>query len=319
MAAKAESNRSGERRPSVALALALAASLMTSACAQTVGGGPDLLASGEPTPKAGETPEQSLAQATTYWGKKFAENPRDLKTGLAYAKNLKAMGDKQRALAVLKQLAVLHGQSRELASEYGRLALDLDQVQIAKGLLEAADDPANPDWRVIAARGTAHAKEGEYKKAIPFYERALALAPEHPSLLNNLALAHTMNGEAAKAESMLRQASAAGNASPRVRQNLALVLGLQGRYDESTQIAAKDQPMQVAAADTQLIRQIVKLDPKAAPAEAIAPAPVQVAKGGPALKPAATDTATTDAGGWATQVAASEPAAARPALKPPAR
>ncbi|MEW5962250.1 MAG: tetratricopeptide repeat protein [Pseudomonadota bacterium] len=318
MAAKAGNSSTGERRSSTALAAALAASLMMSACAQIGSGGPDLLASGVPSPKTGETPEQSLALATTYWGKKFSENPRDLKTGLAYAKNLKAMGDKQRALAVLQQLAVLHGQSRELASEYGRLALDLDQVQIAKGLLEAADDPANPDWRVIAARGTAHAKEGEYKKAIPFYERALALAPDHPSLLNNLALAHTMNGEAVKAEEMLRQASASSGANPRVRQNLALVLGLQGRYDESQQMAAKDQPVQVAAADTQIIRQIVRLDPKSAPGEAIASA--HVAKGGPALKPsAATDTAVVDAGGWATKVAASDPAPTAPLLKPAAR
>lgn len=321
MTTKASNSGTRKRRPPLALIAALAASLMLTACAMPGGGGPDLLAAGEPTPKAGETPEQSLAQATTYWGKKFSENPRDLKSGLAYAKNLKAMGDKQRALAVLQQLAVLHGQSRELASEYGRLALDLDQVQIAKGLLAAADDPTNPDWRVIAARGTAHAKEGEFKKAIPFYERALTLAPDHPSLLNNLALAHTMNGEAAKAEGLLRQASASQDANPRVRQNLALVMGLQGRYEESTQMAAKDQPMQVATADTQLIRQIVKLDPKTAPAAAIAPAPVQVAKGGPALKPAAaTDNATLDAGSWATKVAASD-AASAPALplKPAAR
>lgn len=321
MTTKASNSGTGERRAPLALIAALAASLMLTACAQPGGGGPDLLAAGEPTPKAGETPEQSLAQATTYWGKKFSENPRDLKSGLAYAKNLKAMGEKQKALAVLQQLAVLHGQSRELASEYGRLALDLDQVQIAKGLLEAADDPTNPDWRVIAARGTALAKQGEYKQAIPFYERALTLAPNHPSLLNNLALAHTMNGEAAKAEGLLRQASASEGASPRVRQNLALVMGLQGRYEESTQMAAKDQPMQVAAADTQLIRQIVKLDPKAAPAAGAAPAPVQVAKGGPALKPAAVaDTATIDAGGWATKVAASEAApVTAPPLKPAAR
>lgn len=292
--------------PSGRLLAAITASLMVSGCAQMGdGAGPALLASGaDASAQAASGSAQDLAQATSFWGKKFAENPRDLKSGMAYAKNLKAMGEKQKALAVLQQLSVLHGRDRELTAEYGRLALDLDQVSVAQQLLEAADDPTNPDWRVISARGTAHAKQGEYKKAIPFFERALLLAPDHPSILNNLALAHTMNGAAAKAEGLLRKASDTPTASPRVRQNLALVLGLQGRYDEAKSLGAQDQPAQVAAQDTELLRKIVRLDPQAAPA--VAPAPAQVA-GAPALKPAASDTAaTTDS--WATQVAGTSPA-----------
>ena len=81
---------------------------------------------------------------------------------------------------------------------------------MAQKLLEQADDPANPDWKVISARGTVLAKQGLYRDAIPFYERALALAPDQPSVLNNLALAHAMEGNADKAEPLLKQAAAAG-------------------------------------------------------------------------------------------------------------
>lgn len=300
-----------EVRRSGRLIAAIAASLMVSACAQMGDPGAALTAKSDAQPPQGaQDGAQSLAQATAYWGKKFAEDPRDLKAGLAYAKNLKAMGEKRKAMAVLQQLASTNGQNRELASEYGRLALDLDQVRVAEGLLQAADDPSNPDWRVIAARGTIHAKKGEYRQAIPYYERALTLAPEHPSLLNNLALAHAMNGEATKAEPLLRRAAETGTPNPKVRQNLALVVGLQGRYDESRQIGAQDQPPQVAAADTQTIRQLVRLEPQQAPA----PAPTaQVATGGPSLKPAAGEAAATDSGSWTTKVAASE--ASAPALK----
>ena len=65
-------------------------------------------------------------------------------------------------------------------------------------MLEIAEDPMKPDWRIISARGTVLAKQGQYKDAIPFFERAQSLAPDQQSVLNNLALAYTMNGDAAK-------------------------------------------------------------------------------------------------------------------------
>lgn len=182
-----------------------------------------------------------------------------------YARNLKAMGQKRRAISVLQQAAIFHGHNRELAGDYGRLALEFGQLSVAKRLLAAADNPTKPDWKVISARGTVLAKEGKYGEAIPFFERALSLAHNHPSLVNNLALAHAMSGEAERAEGMLRQASIANPASPKIRQNLALVLSLQGRYDEAKQIASQDLTPEKAAKNTETLRRIVKLEPKAAP------------------------------------------------------
>ena len=235
-------------------------------CAQ-LGGLPELTTATTKVESANpsEPTQNELAVATQYWGKKFAKNPRELEPALSYAKNLKAMGEKRRALAVLQQAAVYHGDRPELASEYGRLALALGQVKVAEKVLAQADIPSKPDWRVISARGTALAKQGRYLDSIPFFERALALAPDHPSVLNNLALAKAMGGDAANAEGLLRQAVAQGADSKRVRQNLALVLGLQGRYDESATVGAQDQPAPVAAADTAALRKLVKLDPVMAP------------------------------------------------------
>jgi hypothetical protein len=200
------------------------------------------------------------------------------------------MGEKQRALAVLQQAAIFGGDNRELASEYGRLALDLDQVQLAGRLLAAADDPVNPDWRVISARGTVLAKQGKYAEAIPFYDRALALAHDQPSLLSNLALATAMSGDPARAEQLLRRAETADGNSPKIRQNLALVLGLQGKYDEAKLIAARDIPMQTATENTTFLRQVVKLDPKAVPSTAdsvnVAEAPAAQAKAAAKWAPA---------------------------------
>lgn len=253
---------------------ALAAALMLGACGQSLPGGKDLLSLNNSAPPvqiqaAGQseapTDPNELRKATEYWGKQYAENSRDLNNALNYARNLKAMGEKRQAMSVLQQVSIFHGTSRDLASEYGRLALDLDQVQVAKKLLAMADDPTKPDWRVISARGAALAKEGNYNDAIPFFEKALTLSNNAPSVVSNLALAHAMNGEPNRAESMLRVAAASDNQSPRIRQNLALVLGLQGKYDEAKLVAARDLPMTNANDNADYLRQVVKLDPKSVP------------------------------------------------------
>jgi len=271
--------------------LGLAACLTIGGCAQMpIPGGPDPLTlnDGKTDPKPGEptgTPQTAgeLAKATEYWGKQYAANSRDLKVALNYARNLRAMGEKQRALEVVQQASIFHGDSRELAGDYGRLALDLDQAELAGRLLAIADDPVHPDWRIVSARGTVLAKLGKYTEAIPFYDRALTLAPGQPSVLSNLALATAMSGNAARAEQLLRQAEAADSNSPKIRQNLALVLGLQGKYDEAKLIAARDLPMETAAENNSFLRQVVKLEPKTVPSTVdasvdVAEAPASQAK-----------------------------------------
>jgi Flp pilus assembly protein TadD len=318
-------------------ALMVMTSLSLGGCAG-LGEGPDFLTKAA-TPLAGDSvlPKETaeaqgpaapgdLEKATEYWGKEFAQKPQSLEAALSYARNLKALGQKQQAVAVLQQASVYHGANKALASEYGRLALELDQVSVAQQLLALADDPVAPDWRVISARGTALAKQGNYQDAIPFYQKAMTLAPDKPSIMNNLAMAFTMNGEPAKAEDLLRKAKSSGNANAKVDQNLALVLGLQGKYDEATKVASAQLPADKAAANTALVRQMVKLEPKVMPQGVIAmPPPVQVAGKGPGaaaaaaaaatgLKPAVADASSATPGAWTTKVAAQvAPAAAKPA------
>ncbi|HEX2841923.1 tetratricopeptide repeat protein [Hyphomicrobium sp.] len=253
----------------VGVLAAIASSLLLGACAQMSGeesGG--LFAA--LTPETSDSQQQPVKpsdprEAAEYWGKQYSKNPRDLEAALSYAQNLKVLGQKREALAVLQQASLIHGTNKELAAEYGRLALDLDQISVAKKLLEIADDPTNPNWRVVMARGTALAKEGSYREAIGFFERAQALNPGHPSVLNNLALAYTMSGEADRGEQLLRQASTSGGDNMKVRQNLALVLGLQGKYEEATKLASVDLPPADAQANTALLKKMVKLDAKASP------------------------------------------------------
>ncbi len=213
---------------------------------------------------ASASPQTELQKATEYWRKEYAKKPTELQPALNYARDLKAMGEKEKAFAVLQQVSLVHGNNRELASEYGRLALDLNQVGVANQLLAIADDPTKPDWHVISARGTVLAKQGKYSDAVPYYERALTLSQNNPTVMNNLAMAYAMMGDPKKAEEILRQAVTADGATPKVRENLAIVLGLQGRYDESKAVAAGVLNSDAASANTTYLKQMVKLDAKSA-------------------------------------------------------
>lgn len=267
----------------------ITSSLLLGACAS--GGSTQLLSDISTSPSGAKSasevaaPAQTeLQKATTYWGKKVAENPGDARAVVNYAKNLKAMGAKRDAMMALQQAHSANPNDRELNSEYGRLALEHDQLQLAEKLLEQADNPAQPDWRVVSARGTVLAKQGKHGQAISMYERALEISPGQPSVLNNLAMAHAMTGQANKAEGLLRQASAKADADPRVQQNLALVLGLNGKHDEAKVMGADNLPPDASSHNADMVRQMVQ---SGEPVD-VAPAPIAEARPLPAAKTSST-------------------------------
>lgn len=252
-------------------------------------------------------PKTELEKAIAHWGAEHQKKPADLKIALAYAKNLKAAGQKEQAFAVLQGAALLHGDSKELAGEMGRLALEFDQVQMAEKLLAMAEDPLKPDWRLVSARGTALAKQNKYGEAIPVFERALAMSPNRPSIMSNLAMAHAANGDPATAETVLRKAIAQGGNDPKIKQNLALVLGLQGKHDEAGSARSEVVTVAAASADTEYIKRMVKATPATTPAQAT-PAVV--------TKPATPRAAPQNARVIEAKNIAKQPAGSTPTLRP---
>jgi Flp pilus assembly protein TadD len=310
--------------------VAVAAASLVAGCA----GGPALNLAGNPSPDitaaSAEAPasahQNDLQKATAYWGKAFANDPRDARAAVALARNLKAMGERTRALTVLQEAHQHNPSNREINSEYGRLALEAGQIPTAQKLLDAADDVTNPDWRVISARGTILAKQGKHKEAIALYERALQLAPDQTSILNNLALAHAMDGRADKAEPLLKRAAEVQGADPRVSQNLSLVLGLQGKHGEARTIAAKAMPSDEARDNVEFVRAMVGRDAPSEPSVTTAvalPEPPKapgrarsagtVAASGKAAPIATSSTGTVDAGELVRRLADGEASAMVPA------
>jgi len=131
------------------------------------------------------------------------------RVALGYAKTLRAIGSRDRAIAVLTAAYRANPDNGEISAELGRLALEAGRLDIAKATLKTAEAKGVRDWKTLSAQGTLHAKQGDHAQAQQYFLAALQEKPK-------------------KSEQLLRKAVASGNEDKRVRQNLVLVLGLQG-------------------------------------------------------------------------------------------
>jgi Flp pilus assembly protein TadD len=192
-----------------------------------------LASSEQPTVAADRKPARQIDVAPLAAAHKA--KPADPTAALAYARGLRESGSTAQALAALDKTSALRPADKQLLLERGLLSLDLGDPAKAEGLLRKAQDDKAPSWRLHCALGTALATRGKQQEAQVQFARALELAPDHPSILNNLALSYVLDGKTEEAERLLRKArQAKGEVDPaRVQQNLALVLGLRGKYEES--------------------------------------------------------------------------------------
>ena len=126
--------------------------------------------------------------------------------------------------------------------------------EIALRVLRAANPPRTPDWRLTSAEGAIQDQLGNTQEARRLYAAALDLAPDEPTVLNNLAMSHVLTNELPRAEEILRRADAGARKDPRVRQNLALVVGLQGRFDEARRLATEALPRDQADANVAYLK-----------------------------------------------------------------
>lgn len=208
--------------------------------------------------------------------------PGNLPAALAYARALRAAGAKAEAMAVLDKAARLKGADRTVTLERGLLALDLGETSKAETLLRHAHDPKAPDWRLHSGLGATLAARGRQQEAQAQFAKALALAPDHPSVLNNLALSYALDGKADEAEKLLRKLNRTrGGEAGRMQQNLALVLGLGGKYEEARRVAETALPAPKASGNTAYLRQLAEARGDGNPRNASLPQPTYQL-GGPA-------------------------------------
>jgi Flp pilus assembly protein TadD len=203
------------------------------------------------------SPDADPRRAAETYGERYRANPKDADVALRYGQALRATGQRTQAVAVLEQATIAHPGNKALLAAYGRALADNGNFQQAFDVLARAHSPDNPDWRILSVQGTALDQLGRHDEARRYYESALKIVPEEPSVLSNLGLSYVLSKDLPRAEEMLRRAYGNARADARVRQNLGLVVGLQGRFAEAETIVKADLPAEEAAANVAYLKQML--------------------------------------------------------------
>jgi Flp pilus assembly protein TadD len=190
-------------------------------------------------------------------GDLYKANPANAEAAMRYARALRAIGQRAQAAAVLEQASIRDPKNRVVLGAYGRALADTGNYAQALEVLNRAHTPDQPDWHILSVQGAVLDQMGRHEDARRYYESALRLAPDEPSVLSNLGLSYALSKDLKQAEATLRRATDGTRVDPRVRQNLALVVGLQGRFAEAETIARADLPPEEAAANVAYLRQML--------------------------------------------------------------
>src|SRR6202048_1334291 len=212
---------------------------------------------GSLSPKAETGPDADPRRSVEVYGERYRANPKDADAAQLYGQALRATGQRSQAVAVLEQANIAHPGNKALLAGYGRALADNGNFQQAFDVLNRAHSPDNPDWRILSVQGTVLDQLGRHDEARRYYESALKIVPEEPSVLSNLGPSYVLSKDLPKAEEILRHALDHAKADLRVRQNLALVIGLQGRFAEAASIVTADRPHEEAAANVAYLRRLL--------------------------------------------------------------
>ena len=240
----------GRSRPLVTIALIVATSGVLGGCALNRRGDGDPMTTGS----IGRTPASGSSEE---WTRRYQATPDDPNVAIGFAEVLRRDGRATQAVEVLQKSLIQNPKSVVIASAYGKALAEAGAFQEALKVVRDANSPRTPDWRLTSAEAAIQDQLGNPGEARRLYDEALRIAPEEPSVLNNLGLSYVLTNELPKAESALKRAAANPRADGRVRQNLALAIGLQGRFDEAMQVASQDLPRDQAEANIRYLRSML--------------------------------------------------------------
>ncbi|MEL6435729.1 MAG: tetratricopeptide repeat protein [Pseudomonadota bacterium] len=198
-----------------------------------------------------------LQTALPNYQRLYERNPDDKSTAMAFASVLRMNGRNDQALAVMRKAAIQHPEDRVVLAAYGKALASAGDFTAALDAIQRAQDPTQPDWRLMSAEGAIYDQTGRSQQARARYQRALQLRPNEPSVLSNLAMSHILEGDLPTAETYLRTAVDQPGADSRVRQNLAMVVGLQGRFQEARSIAQRELSPEQAAANMEYLERML--------------------------------------------------------------
>ena len=191
---------------------------------------------------------------SVFWTDQADIDPRDPVAGVKAAQALRDLGRYDQAAEIAQGVLVIQPGNVDAMLEVGRAHLARGQAFYGVAALEQARTARPGDWQVWSLLGTAYEQVRRPDDARAAWAQALAISPDNPAVLTNMAMSAMTKGDAASAEPLLRRAAAQPGASLKVRLNLAMVLGLTGKMAEAEQILRRDLPPEAADANLQWLR-----------------------------------------------------------------
>ena len=198
-----------------------------------------------------------LVAQSRFWLDELRKRPSDVEAAYEASLALRAIGSPDRAVQTAAMGIQTNASDPRL---WSALALGLvadNQNEAALQALQKAVSLNPRDARLHNSLGVIYDRLETPALAATAYQAALALAPRDSVILSNYGISVAMVGDLPRAEALLRQAVQNPIAPPQARQNLALVVGLQGRFTESEQLAARDLPPNIAAENIAYLRRML--------------------------------------------------------------
>ncbi|HEY1632828.1 MAG TPA: tetratricopeptide repeat protein [Rhizomicrobium sp.] len=153
-----------------------------------------------------------------------AKPATDVTTELSHAHALRQAGQLPEAASALAQIMLMAPDDVRVIGEYGKVMAQENRGQDAIAFLRRATEIDPNDWSLWSALGVGYDESNDSKNAASAYQRALALKPGEPAVLNNYGMSRMLAGDMAGAQMMFAQAR--GN-DPKVTNNAALLAEIQ--------------------------------------------------------------------------------------------
>ncbi len=187
---------------------------------------------------------QPSIRATAEAAQAWREKPQSVRNAVVYARLLDSAGNKSAVIKVLETTLTHNPQDAKLIAYLGKELILSGRAKAGIEQLNKAVAAGENNWKVYSALGSAYDQTGEHQNARNAYQNALAQQPQEVSIHNNIGMSYILEGNLKQAEASLRAAQKLpdGEFNQTLRQNLALSVGLQGRFQEASEIASRDLP-----------------------------------------------------------------------------
>lgn len=163
-----------------------------------------------------------------------------------YAESLRLSGNVKGAIDLYNDL--IASGDNELAAMEGKSLCYVQDGEFKKAavLLSKVLNKDAARWRTINALGVIYASTGHLEESLKYYNMALDISGNNPSIVNNIGLTIAFSGKLEEGKKIVEKAlhrlDADDKRARQVEYNLALINGISGNMEEAEKILSKYLP-----------------------------------------------------------------------------